>query len=85
MSFALPSLGPSADPISISSYKSYYKQVFIGTILIYIIFLIFIGLGCGLAVSVVNSNQDQWRAVLFFVVIAAIVISIGSYVLTFSL
>ena len=66
-------------------YQNYYKQLRIGSWIIYIIFLIFIAVGAGIAASVLNSTMDAYRAILFFSVLAFIVIIIGSYVLTFSL
>jgi hypothetical protein len=67
------------------AYASYYRQVRIGSWVIYIVFLLFIAVACGISVSVVNSTMDAYRAIIFFTVLAFIVIIIGSYVLTISL
>lgn len=65
--------------MSIESYKAYQRQVFVGTCLIFVILLVCLAVACGLAVAVVNSSQEVYRAIVFFSVLVTIVIIIGAY------
>jgi hypothetical protein len=65
--------------------KSYLKQIFIGTVAIYVVFIVLLAVGVGIAVSVVDSDTECYRSIIFFTVLSFIVIILGDYTLTMSL
>lgn len=65
--------------------KRYKDQVLLGTCLLFAVLLVSLAVACGLAVAVVNSSQDIYRAIIFFAVLVLIVVIIGAYVITISL
>lgn len=70
--------------MSLESYKAYQRQVFVGTCLIFGVLLISLAVACGLAVAVVNSSQEVYRAIVFFSVLVTIVVIIGAFLIAIS-
>lgn len=62
-------------------YKEYLRQVRISTWCMYVLFLVFIAVACGVSLATVNSSTEMFKAILFFAVLLAITVIIGTYVL----
>jgi hypothetical protein len=59
------------------------RQVIIGGWIFYVVILVLLAISCGFAIAIADSNQNIYRIVTFFTVLAIITIIIGTFSLTF--